>query len=89
MCGDGEIGDDELTQLALASDPDAPLPDDAVPFASASGLPAIGLGAWYMPAATSFGLRGWKRPVLLAVVVTLVVLEALGLCSVFGQVVVG
>jgi hypothetical protein len=42
-----------------------------------------------MPAATSFGLRGWKRPVLLGVVVTLVVLEALGLCSVFGQVVVG
>ena len=49
--GDGErFTDEELTVLALAADPDAPVPDDAVPFGSPDGLAVELLPSWYMPA---------------------------------------
>lgn len=51
--------------------------------------PAAALPAWYMPAVTLRHSSGAKRALVVSIVVTLVVLEALGLCSVFGQVVIG
>ncbi len=42
-----------------------------------------------MPAASASRVSGWRTPVVVTLVVTLLVLEALGLCSVFGQVVAG
>ncbi len=85
------ITDAELEELALASDLEAPIPDDAVPIELAllSRAAPTGLASWYMPAVISARSSGWRRPVVIGIVGTLVVLEALGLCSVFGQVVIG
>ena len=79
--------DEELASLALAADPDVDVDDDAIPFwevarsASDSLLPY-----WYMPS-PMFGsrrLRGWRRRVVIALVVSFVLIDALGLCSTYG-----
>lgn len=87
-----EIDLDELTALALAADPDIVLPDDAVPFRG--GLDEGGGGLlpdWYMPAPTGavYGRRGWRRVVAVSAVVAFVVLNAAGLCSIYGWITVG
>ena len=55
--GDTGITEAELTDLALAADPDAPLAEDAVPLSvyleDAPGL----LPAWYMPSPMVRGAR--------------------------------
>lgn len=81
------VTDDELAELALADACDDQVPEDAVPLrlGDHDGL----LAPWYMPAVGTTRVSGWRTPVVLTIVLTLVVLEALGLCSVFGQVVVG
>jgi len=87
-----ELTDDELTELALAGDPDTPVPQDAVsvwdlsPEDSADLLPQ-----WYMPAPSmgTRSFRGWRRWLILLIVVTFVALEAYGLCSTYGQVTLG
>jgi len=57
------LEDDELEAAALAADPDAVVPDDAIPFADWNGTRVTGaLPAWYM--ATPMAprtLRGWRR----------------------------
>jgi hypothetical protein len=86
---DTPLTDDELTALALGADPSAPLADDAVPLTRyLSALPAA-LPSWYMPAPAGRPVHGWRVPVVLGLVTVFVVLEALGLCSAFGQVVIG
>jgi hypothetical protein len=85
------ISDDELTALALAADPDAPLPDDAVNLwelergEDGEGL----LPEWYMPApmAGARRLRGWRRRVAILLIVVFVLIDAYGLCSTYGSVV--
>ena len=86
---DGVIGDDELTALALAADPREDLSEGAVPISFVLGEATGTLSSWYMPTVAATRVAGWKRPLVVAIVVTLVTLEALGLCSVFGQVVIG
>jgi hypothetical protein len=79
----------ELTALALGADPSAPLADDAVPLhVFLSQLPST-LPSWYMPAAMARPGKGWRVPVVLGLVAAFVIIEAFGLCSTFGQVVVG
>jgi hypothetical protein len=85
------LDDRELTRLALAADRDQPVADDAVPVADVLGWPEGGLPAWYLPAVVP-GVRlrsRWQRAVVLALVATFAVIEALGLCTVFGHLVVG
>ena len=63
--------------------PDDGVPDDAVPWnpAAAEGL----LPAWYMPAPAAGGrFRGWRRGVLIALVLLFVIIEAFGLCTTYG-----
>ncbi len=80
------VTDEELTALALAADPTEMLDDDAVPFDA--GAPAGLLPDWYMPA-PQFGAGSRRRPAVVAVVVTsLLLLNALGLCVTYGSVVV-
>lgn len=86
---DDELSDDELAELALAAPLDTPVPADAVPLVLSSGNAPSGLPAWYMPAVALRHSSGTKRAIVVAIVATLLVLEALGLCSVFGQVVIG
>jgi hypothetical protein len=77
----------ELTELALAADPDAPMQDDAVPLAvylkEAPGL----LPSWYMPSPMVRNGGRWRVPVVLVIVAAFVIIEAFGLCSTFGQLV--
>lgn len=84
---DIEISDDELTTMALAAGADSPLGADAVPLHL--GPSYAMLGSWYMAPISTKRLSGWRMPVVIAIVATLVALEALGLCSIFGQVVIG
>jgi hypothetical protein len=84
---DGTIPtEDELCALALAADPDAPLAPDAVPIAEVTGGAAALLPSWYMPGPFVGGRASrWRSVVVLGLVATFVVIEALGLCSTFGQ----
>jgi hypothetical protein len=85
------IGDDELAAEALAANPDTPVAPDAVALGSLAGShgPAL-LPDWYMPApaAGARRLRGHRRRVAVAVVVTFLLIDAAGLCSTYGHVVV-
>ena len=87
------IGDEELTRLALAADPDPEVAADAIPLSELLGAGA-GAGAgellpdWYMPPATAGGglLQGWRRRVVLLIVASFVLINAYGLCSTYGSV---
>jgi hypothetical protein len=85
--------DDELTELALAADPDAALADDAVPLHEllAAGASSGGddlLPGWYMPVPMGGGrvLSGWRRRIVLLIVLSFVLINAYGLCSTYGHV---
>ena len=77
----------ELTELALAADPDAPMGDDAIPLSVYLGQAGGLLPQWYMPSPMARSGTRWRLPVVLAIVVAFVAIEAFGLCSTFGQVV--
>lgn len=89
---DHELTDDELTELALAADPDAPVADDAVnlwELHGDAGTPL--LPQWYMPAPAGGGrqVRDWRRWVIPVVIAAFVIINAYGLCSTYGQVTFG
>lgn len=77
------ITDEELTSLALAADPDAPIPEDAVPFGSDEGLAVDLLPSWYMPAPSL--RRSRKRTIVFAgLVFSLLIINVMGLCVTYG-----
>jgi hypothetical protein len=78
------ISDEELTELALAADPDEPLPEDAVPIGVHLAQFAAPLPAWYMPPVVRMGGRRWRAPVVLAVVAAFLLIDAMGLCNTYG-----
>ncbi|MFP5489680.1 MAG: hypothetical protein ACLGHQ_15415 [Acidimicrobiia bacterium] len=80
---DIEISDAELTAEALAADPDAPLPDDAVPFGDNDPTKFPLLPEWYMPAPGIRRSRG-RATVMLAFAVSLVVINIGGFCVTYG-----
>ena len=84
-----EITDDELTLEALAADPDVAVGPDAVPLSAVGGGPAL-LPDWYMPGpmAGARSLRGGRRRVAYLVVGSFLAINAAGLCSTYGHVVV-
>jgi hypothetical protein len=81
------LTDAELTALALAADPGAPLDDDAVPMHVHLALFGAPLPLWYMPPAIARGGRRWKLPIVIAVVASFLLIEGLGLCNTYGQLV--
>jgi hypothetical protein len=108
------LTDDELTDLALAADPDIALADDAVSLwdlmGSGGGSGGHGddggdggggggggqggdpkLPEWYMPAPMA-GARPvrqrWHRGLALLIIVSFLVIDGLGLCITYGQLVV-
>jgi hypothetical protein len=85
----GALDDDELAALALAADPDAPLPPDAVSLWDLDTRDAQLLPDWYMPAPMSGHrpLSGWQRRVAWLIVATFVLIDAYGLCSTYGSIV--
>jgi hypothetical protein len=84
------ISDEELDRLARAADPDVVLGGDAVSIwdVTADGERTQLLPEWYMPAPMPGRpvVRGWRRRVILSLVVTFVVINAYGLCSTYGVV---
>ena len=78
-----ELTLDELTELALAGDPDAPLAEDAVPITDhhADGP----LPAWYMPAATARSRGRTGVALTIVIVAALLLIVASGLCITYGQ----
>ncbi len=87
--GDVPLSEAELTELALAADSGAPPDPDAVPMAVYLGQHPGLLPAWYMPAPMIRRAGAWRLPVVLTIVAAFVIIEALGLCSTFGQLVPG
>jgi hypothetical protein len=84
---DEPITEEELTALALAADPNQPLDATAVPLSVyLSQVPGI-LPGWYMPPAMAACGNRWRTPVILAIVAAFLMIEAWGLCSTYGQVV--
>ena len=83
--------DDELTELALASDMDVGVGDDAVPISQVLGPSAEGpLPCWYLPAPRGARrLSGWRGRIVrwsaLSVIASFVVINAAGLCNTYGQ----
>jgi len=80
-------GDDELTRLALAAEPMTVPAHDAVPMADYLEQDDGLLPAWYMPTPMARVRPRWHLVVVLALVGAFLAIEALGLCSTFGQVV--
>jgi hypothetical protein len=81
--------DDELTALALAADPAAPLADDAVPLNVYLGRFAGALPQWYMPSAMTRGTQRWRVPVVATIVGAFLLIEILGLCNTYGVLTLG
>ena len=83
------ISDEELTELALAAEPNA-LAADARPIHEVLGTSGEStLPAWYMPPVMRGlpRLRGWRRGLVFAFIASLVMIEAFGLCSTYGQII--
>ncbi|HEY1651606.1 MAG TPA: hypothetical protein VGG09_06960 [Acidimicrobiales bacterium] len=81
---DPGLTDEELTALALAADPDAPISADAIPLAVHLSQFAAPLPLWYMPPIARSTSGRWKMPVVLAVVAAFLLIDALGLCNTYG-----
>ena len=83
---ESEFTDEELTALALASDPDdVVIDDDAVPFGGLDRGAAL-LPAWYMPAPLGAGSAPRSRNVVVVsvLVASMFVVNAVGLCVTYG-----
>lgn len=76
--------DAELTELALAADPDAPIAEGAVPIGIHLAQLGSALPPWYMPPAASRGGRAWKAPFVIAVVSAFLLIDLMGLCNTYG-----
>jgi len=78
---------DELTAQALAADPDAPVPADAVPFQADDADGDSLLPTWYMPGPMTYQRRAGHRIAAITVIVSFLVINAFGLCITYGHLV--
>lgn len=79
------FSDEELEALAIAAEPNPPLAPDAVPVEQFLGLQPAPLPEWYMAPVTLRRAGRWHRVGILAFVAALLLIEAAGLCSTYGQ----
>jgi hypothetical protein len=78
------ITEEELADLAMAADANAPLSPDAVPVHVHLSQFSAALPLWYMPPVVRSAGGRWRRPVVLTVVAAFVLIDALGLCNTYG-----
>jgi hypothetical protein len=78
------LSDAELTALALAADPEAPLSQDAIPIGMHFAQFAGSLPQWYMPTAMARNGSKWRLPVIGTIVAAFLIIESLGLCNTYG-----
>lgn len=81
--------DEELTALALAAEPGAPIGQDAVPLGVYLGQTAGPLPEWYMPSPMTRLHAWWRFPVVMTIVGAFLIIEALGLCNTYGVLGIG
>ena len=85
------VEDAELCAEALAADPEASVPADAVSLWELTGEgPAPVLPGWYMPAPMRpRRFTGWRRRLLrwnvALIIASFVAINAAGLCNTYGQ----
>jgi hypothetical protein len=77
------LSDEELTALALAADPTAPLGANAIPWYGSADSVNL-LPEWYMPRPIATGRGRANRVLVISVVSTLLVVCAMGLCVTSG-----
>ena len=77
----------ELTELALAADPDSLWPRMPCRWPRYLRLDPGLLPSWYMPTPMTRSHARWRLPVVVALIAAFVIIEAFGLCSTFGQLV--
>lgn len=83
---DGPLSDEELTRLAMAADPDAPLSKEAIPLSlHLAQFAGAALPEWYMAPAMASNGRRWRTPIVISIIAAFLLIEALGLCNTFGQ----
>lgn len=84
---DAPLSDEELTAIALAADPDAPIDPDAEPFRVGDRGAAL-LPEWYMPATLRSGAFGASRRrrswTVGCIVAALLIVNGAGLCVTYG-----
>jgi hypothetical protein len=85
--GGSDLTDEELTALALAAGTDETVEPDAVALDIYSGRSPSLLPLWYMPPVIATRARGWRRPTVFVVIAAFLLIDALGLCITFGQLV--
>lgn len=83
---DEPLSDEELTELALAADPDQAVDEDAVPIDVYLGSTPGALPEWYMAPVTTRFTGRLGRAVILTVIGAFLLIEAFGLCSTYGQI---
>jgi hypothetical protein len=85
------VHDDELAAEALAADPDAIVPHDALSLWELTGTTTRQtLPAWYMPAPMRPPrVHGWRRILLrwnvALIIAAFLTINAAGLCNTYGQ----
>lgn len=81
------VSDEELTEMALAADPDVPVDDDACCLPGFTGGGGGLLPLWYMPRPGSGagGVSGWRRAAAVTIVAAFLLITALGLCNTYGD----
>ena len=85
---EGQFTDGELTVLALAADPDQLVDSGAIPFTIDTAGGDQLLPPWYMPAPMARTRNRRQTAIAVVVVVAFLLIEALGLCVTYGQLVV-
>ncbi len=79
-----DLTDEELTTLALAADPTAPLDPRAVPWQYNMSSDRNPLPDWYMPRPIATGRGRATKFVVISIVASILVINAAGLCITSG-----
>ncbi len=77
------LSDEELTELAMAADPNAPLAHDAVPWRGGSAHASL-LPDWYMPSPMAVRHGRVTQFTIVFIIVGFLVIDAFGLCITSG-----
>jgi hypothetical protein len=78
------ISDEELTALALAADPNAPIDADAVPWRGGPASHQSLLPDWYMPSPIAVRHSRATQFTIIFIIAGFVLIDAFGLCITSG-----
>lgn len=82
--GESSFSDDELAELALSADPNAPLLAGAVAWQAGNAATTHLLPDWYMPRPAARHMGRFSRLVTYSLILAFVVINGVGLCITSG-----